>query len=234
MEVFSNHKLQYLVLVCISLLVLGCVGILYFSDDQPFQRFLGSYNPLLVFLFVVILGFVLMTFFLSQQWFVIYEKENLKAALPLAGLAGLLGIIMILADTKIIFPADTNILFPDSLLFYPAIGFLVEIIFHLLPLAVLLFVLNSFLKNVTFEHLVWVCIVIISIVEPIYQAAHMASTNRHPPWAIIFVGVHIFIINFAQLSIFRKYDFTSMYFFRLIYYLFWHIGWGYLRLRLLF
>ena len=38
----------------------------------------------------------------------------------------------------------------------------------------------------------------------------------------------------AQLLIFKKYDFNSMYAFRLVYYLFWHIGWGHLRLRLLF
>ena len=74
---------------------------------------------------------------------IIYEKENLTAALQWSSLAALLGIVMILVDTKIIFSADMNVLFPESLLFYPAIGFLVEIVFHVLPLAGLLLVLNS-------------------------------------------------------------------------------------------
>jgi hypothetical protein len=36
------------------------------------------------------------------------------------------------------------------------------------------------------------------------------------------------------LEIFRRYDAVAMYFLRLVYYAIWHIGWGYVRLSVLF
>jgi hypothetical protein len=230
----SSEKLQYLVFAGLSLGILGFTGILFFPDKLLFQRFLGKINPLIAFLIAIILGFILLSFLLSRKWFAIYEKESLNGLLRSSSLAALLAIIMILVDTKVIFPADTNILFPQSLLFYPAIGFFVEIIFHVLPLTILLITLNSMLKNVNFETIVWVCILVVALIEPFYHAVDMVSSQQFPLWAIIYVGIHIFLISIFQLLIFRKYDFISMYSFRLVYYLFWHIGWGYIRLRLLF
>jgi len=230
----SNNRLQYLVFIGLSLGISGFTGILYFSNKLLFQRFLGGIDPLMAFLFTIVLGFVLLAFLLSQKWFAIYEKENLTGLLRSSSLAALLGIIIILVDTRIIFSADMNILFPESLLFYPAIAFLVEILFHVLPLTVLLVILNSILKDVSFETIVWICILIVALLEPIYQVMDMASAKQFPLWAVIYVGLHIFLINFVQLLIFKRYDFISMYSFRLVYHLFWHIGWGYVRLRLLF
>ena len=234
MESLSGDRLQYLVLLALSLVILGFTVILYFSSSQPFQRFIGSINPLVGFLVVIVLGFISLSLLLSQNWFAIYEAENLKKLLPPSLLATLLGIIMILVDTKIIFPADMNILFPESLLFYPAIGFLVEILFHVLPLAILLFVLNSIFKNLGSENIIWICILVVSFLEPVYQTADMVRSNQYPLWAVGYVRLHIFLINFFQLLIFRRYDFVSMYAFRLVYYLFWHIGWGVVRLKVLF
>ena len=234
MASLSNDRLQYLVLGGTSLLVFGFVVILYIFNGQIFQRFIGRINPLLAFLLVIILGFVLLSFLLSQTWFAIYERENLTGLVRSAGLAALFGVVMIAMDTRIVFPADTNILFPESLLFYPAIGFLAEILFHVLPLTLLLVLLNSLFKQANFGTLVWVSIFAIAMVEPVYHMMDMAASHRYPVWAVVFVGVHVFLINFCQLYIFRTYDFMSMYAFRLVYYLFWHIGWGYLRLRLLF
>lgn len=39
-------------------------------------------------------------------------------------------------------------------------------------------------------------------------------------WAEAYVGLQVFAINLAQLSVFRRYDFISMYSFRLIYYVY--------------
>jgi hypothetical protein len=132
------------------------------------------------------------------------------------------------------FPATTNILFPESVLFYPAVGFFVEILFHVLPLTVLLLLLNSLLKGTDQQVIFWISIVVVSLLEPIYQSSNMASSSYYPVWEVLYVGLHIFLINLCQLLIFKRYDFVSMYTFRLVYYMFWHIGWGYLRLRLLF
>ena len=230
----SNNRLQYQVFACLSLGALGLVGVLFLGDPLLFQRFLGRINPLLAFLCVIVLGFALLTFSLSQEWFAIYKKANLQRLMLFSSLAALLGAIMVLVDTRVLFAADMNISFPESLLFYPAIGFLAEILFHVLPLVTLLAVLKSVLKKVGFETIVWICISIVSVLEPIYQTMDMVSSDRFPLWAVIYVGFHILLINFFQLLIFKTHDFVSMYAFRLVYYVFWHIGWGYVRLRLLF
>jgi len=233
-ETFSTQRVQYLVYLGVSLVIFGFTVVLYFSERQVFQRFLGSIDPIAAFIFAIVVGFILLSFLLTKKWFVIYEKGNLLGFFRFAGLAALLGLIMIFVDTRIIFPAEINILFPQSIVFYPAIAFFVEILFHVLPITVLITLLNSILKNSNLETISWISILIISVAEPIYQTLDMVSSKHFPNWAVVYVGFHIFLINLFQLLIFKKYDFISMYSFRLVYYLFWHILWGYMRLSWLF
>lgn len=231
---FFAERLQYLVYLGVSLVVFSFTIILYFSERRVFQRFLGNIDPLAAFLTAITAGFILLSFLLTKKWFVIFEKGNLIGFLRFGGLAALLGVIMTIVDVRIIFPADINVLFPQSLLFYPAIAFFVEILFHVFPMTLLIAVTSSTLKNLNFNAIFWISIIIISMAEPIYQTMDMISSKHFPIWAVAFVGLHIFLINFFQLLIFKKYDFIAMYSFRLVYYLFWHIGWGYIRLFWLF
>lgn len=231
-RLFSTEKLQYRAFLSLSIAVMVLTGIIYFTNNQPFERFIGGLNPILVGLLIIILGGILFALLLSRGWFSIYKKENLKGLYRSSGLAAMFGTVIILMDLKIRFPADMNITFPGSLLFYPAIGFFVEILFHVLPLTVLLIALTSILRNVPNGKVVLICIVIVSLMEPVYQTLWMGE--RYPLWAVAYVGLHVFLINLFQLLIFKRYDFIAMYSFRLVYYLFWHIGWGFFRLRVLF
>ena len=233
-EFVSSNRSQYLVYTGISLMVFAFTAILYFSNPLLFQRFLGRINPLVAFLVVIVLGFILLSILLYKNWFVIYSPQNTQGILVAAGIASLFGMIIILVDTKAVFPPTMNVLFPESLLFYPAIGFFVEILFHVLPLTVLMIALTVIFKHTDQQIIMWISILLVSLLEPIYQSIDAASSNRYPLWVVLYVGVHIFLINLCQLLIFKRYDFVSMYSFRLVYYMFWHIGWGYLRLRLLF
>ncbi len=233
-ESFSAERFQYLVYLGVSLVVVCFTIVLSFSERQVFQRFLGSIDPLTVILAAIMVGFILQSFLLSKKWFVIFDIENISGYIRFFGLAALLGVIMIIVDTRIIFPADTNILFPQSLLFYPVIAFFVEILFHVFPLTILITIMNSILKSHNFNVTLWISIFIVSIAEPIYHTMDMVTSKRFPIWAVAYVGLHIFLINLFQLLIFKKYDFMAMYSFRLVYYLIWHIGWGYIRLFWLF
>lgn len=123
-----------------------------------------------------------------------------------------------------------NIPYPESLLFYPAMGFLVEVLFHVLPLAVLLFLFNAIFNTTASPALVWVTMVIVALLEPTYQVI----MDPYPIWALITVWINLFLFNMLQLLVFRQYDFVSMFALRLFYYLIWHIIWGSLRLDLLF
>lgn len=233
-ELISKERLQYLVFTGLSIGAVVLTGILYFSDHHLFERFLGNINPLLAALIIIFLGVVSFSLLLSRGWFAIYKKENLKGLFHRSALAALFVLITILIDLKVVFPADLNILFPESLLFYPAIGFFVEILFHVLPLSVLLISLTSIFKETNHKNIILICILIVSLLEPTYQTVFMGSSNHFPLWATAIFFLNLFLFNLSQLLIFKRYDFISMYSFRLAYYMLWHIIWGYLRLKLLF
>ena len=125
------------------------------------------------------------------------------------------------------FPKELNVPLPQSLLFYPAIAYVIEVFFHASPLAILLFARDRIPERwrpgaaVT----IWVCCAIAATIEPIVQMRMGGST---------YVGAFVFGFTLVELAIFRRYDFVSMYGFRLVFYLWWHVIWGSLRLRLLF
>lgn len=191
-------------------------------------------NPMVAVLLVTSLGFAFLTFLRYKGGFEIYKSGNRKNLVYSSCLALLFLPISIVVDSEIGFPADLNILFPESLAFYPAIGFFVEIIFHVIPLSVLLFFLTPAFRIISHEWIIWFCVLIVALLEPYYQTAFMFGSDHYPMWSAVLVWFNLFLFNLTQLSIFRRYDFISMYSFRLVYYLFWHIGWGYFRLVLMY
>ena len=231
-ELILSERNQVLVFLGISFVVAILTVILYFRNAFLFQAFFGKLNPLLVLFFLILLGTALSVFLLSRGWFVVHKVGEYKGFLVAAGLAALPGLVIILLDLKAVFPADTNRPFPDSLFFYPIFGFVVEVLFHLLPLALLLFILSSIFK-LNFEKVIWPCILVVALLEPIFQTV-LGFSRPYPTWVTVGVFLNILLINLFQLSIFKRYDFVSMYSFRLVYYAIWHIVWGVVRLNLLF
>jgi hypothetical protein len=152
----------------------------------------------------------------------------------LAGVAVLLASITVLLDLRIVFPRDLNVTFPLSLLFYPAIGFVVEVVFHLLPLAVLLPVLTSRRLALESNRAMWDAMVVVSLLEPAFQVGPMLGSPHYPSWAVAFLAGHLLVFNLLQLFAFKRYDFMAMYAMRLAYYAVWHVAWGHVRLRVLF
>jgi hypothetical protein len=235
-KAISIKQLQYLIFIGLSLGIIGFTVVLYFSNSSiVFHRFLGDLNPIITIILVIFISGLLLSFPLSRAGFVIYKKKKDPKALSLSfGLVILLAFIMILIDSHVHFPKDMNVLFPQSLLFYPTIGFVVETLFHLLPLAFLFTMQTSLFKKTEHQKIIWPCILIVSSLEPIYQTIGSIGSSSLPLWTVGYVGVHVFVFNLLQLVIFKRYDFLSMYSLRLGYYLLWHIVWGYMRLHVLF
>ena len=231
-ELISTERDQVLVFLGISFVVAILTVILYFRNAFLFQAFFGKLHPYLAVLIVILLGITLSVFFLSRGWFMVHKAENFKGFLVAAGLAALPGLAIILVDLKAVFPADTNRPYPDSLFFYPIFGFVVEVLFHMLPLALLLFILTSAFK-LNFEKVIWPCIIVVALLEPIFQTV-LGFSKPYPTWVTVSVFMNILLINLFQLAIFKRYDFVSMYSFRLVYYAIWHIVWGIVRLKFLF
>ena len=111
-------------------------------------------------------------------------------------------------------------------------GYVVQILFHILPFCLVYFSLGMLLGKASSETIIWVSILIAALIEPIFQITFMIGQD--PNWKVAYVGLHIFLISLVELLLFRRYDFITMYTFRLSYYFLWHILWGHLRLNLLF
>lgn len=233
LTIIQAKQLQFTIYIIISLVVIFFAGVLDIRNAQIFQPYIGRTNPIIAVLLTALIGLILFICLLSRGWFAIYQIGNQSGLLVAAGLAGLLALAMILFDSRFPFPADINVPYPDSLLFYPTVGFVVDILFHVLPVTLILFGLTSLFTHMRFESAVWITLVSVALLEPIYQTV-LALPRGYPGWFLVVVAVHIFLINICQLLIFKRYDFVSMYSFRLVYYLLWHIVWGHIRLRLIF
>lgn len=229
----SQKHLQYKTFLGLSLVIVLFIGILHFVDPGPFRPYFGTLNPLILIIVIALLGVLSWSLLLSHSWFSVFDPENRKGLLIAPLLAIPFGVVIILVDLQGIFPADLNVPFPASLLFYPAMGYVVEVLFHIVPLTLLLFTLSALPQTLTFEKIIWPCIIFVTLLEPIFQTV-LGLENGLPLWETVYVGIHIFLINLVQLAIFKRFDFISMYAFRLTYYLIWHIAWGMLRLELLF
>jgi hypothetical protein len=231
MNLFIEERRQFLVFGYLSLIVAVLTFTLYFIDSSPFHLFLGNINPLIVLLISIVTGFILLAYLVSKTKFAIYKKPTIKTYSIVIGFPLLFGIEVIAADIWFVkYSADINILFPKSILFYPIIGYIVEVFFHLLPLSVIIIFLSSF-RKLSLRTIIWISIIFVSILEPLYQ---IWFTIQNSSFTIIYTGIHVFLFNLTQLLIFKRFDFISMYLFRIIFYSIWHILWGYFRLTLLF
>ncbi len=234
-KTIRSERSQFQIFVGISVVVTVFLGVLNFQGYPSLllNLFMGI-NPLIGVLLVSLLGFFLFAFLISKSCFAIYKKGHLNGLLYASALAALLGLIAIIVDFSTrIYSADINVLLPKSLFFYPALGYVAEILFQVLPLTLILIILTPLSKKISDDKIIWVSILVASILEPAFQTLVIGG-GQLPLWFIVLEFLRIFAIIVSQLAFFKRYDFVTMYWFRIVYYIFWHILWGYLRLVLLF
>jgi hypothetical protein len=223
---------QYVAFVLLSIVAVGLTAILIPSSSAYFQRFFGRINPMLVVAMATVVGGYSLVLLQSFSKFeIIRGRRTLRGMAVSAGVATLLAVAIIIADFFIRYPEDTNVPVPEALLFYPAMGFVAEIVFHVFPLALLLLILSPLRKWLGADRHIWVGIVIAAVLEPTFQVVFAGEAFS---WASAYTWVHVFAVAFLQLYVFQRYDFMSMYSFRLFYYAHWHIAWGVIRLTVLF
>jgi hypothetical protein len=195
-----------------------------------FDIYFGPLHPLLAGLLIFVTGTLSIYYLLKNSNFVVYgigkHQGVFRSFLPTFILAA----IIILVDLQGGYSQDINVIFPNSLLFYPLMGFIAETVFHILPITLIIWLQPKTTKNKKLFNLTLPLIILISIIEPIFQVI----LGQNTPWVEIYQSFHIFVINYLGLRIFEKYDFLSMYSFRICYYLLWHVIWGYLRLKIIF
>ena len=226
---FNSNKSSYKILFVLWGCVLFASMVLWRQDGMYFQRFLGSTHPLLAMGLSGLIGFLGLFLLENKGVLGSYKSGNVKELFRFFLIVVPLVSIAIVIDLKIVFPMDMNILFPKSLLFYSAMAFLVEMLFHSIPLALVFPILLSIFKTISTQKLLWIALLIIAIFEPTYQI----YMDTYPNWAMAIVWINLFLFNLLQLMVLKRYGFIFMYAMRLFYYLIWHICWGELRLVLL-
>ena len=213
----------------LSLVAAGCTGILVLSPGGAllFEPYFGRLPPVVAIAVTALVGCASLTLLRVRSRFEIYSSRSVRGVGVAAALATLFAMWQVCADLFVTrFPRDINVPPPQSLLFYPAIGYVVEIVFHALPLALLLALLGRVATKAHPAIVIWPCFIVVSSLEPVLVHMRMGSAT--------YVGVFVFVFTLVELYVFRRYDFISMSAFRLVYYLWWHVAWGYLRLRWLF
>lgn len=213
----------------IFLFAVAASAVLTWSDGSVYRFLLGDLNPLLVTAAAAILGAVALQCLAVLGWFPAGGASGRSVALA-SVLGAALTVPVIVVDLMGGFPAELNVRFPESLLFYPSIAVVAEAAFHLVPLALLATVWRWISLELPRARLF--AIGIAALIEPVLQVVW--GSDMSPTWANVYVGIHLLVFNVAALEIFRRSGFVALYGFRLGYYLVWHITWGYFRLPLLF
>lgn len=204
------------------------------SNIESFHRFIGEVNPLAAILGSVLVGGISLVFLSAKGWFRVFRDRVASGLLRAILAATVLASFTVLADLNGAFPADLNVAFPQSLTFYPAIAFFVEVLFHVLPLALLALIATLIAGPADSRALVWGCVLAVSLLEPAYQILSFARSADYAAWAPLYLALHLTLFNIVQLGFFRRYGFISLYTVRIAYYAIWHIGWEYIRLMVLF
>lgn len=193
-------------------------------DPLVFGRFLANVNPMLVVLLSGVTGVACLGILRRRSGLAPFQLLTAGSALLPATGAMVFGVIVIAIDLIFRLPEDLNVAFPAALLFYPAIGFVAEIVFHIMPFTIVLLASRS----------LWGPLIISAFCEPLYQIFFMHSTGQYSYLTLTVIGIHIFLFSLFQLIIFIRHGFFHMYLVRLFYYLIWHVGWAYVRLQIVF
>jgi hypothetical protein len=221
---------QYAALASLSLAAASATGILELTNGREFFRpYFGSVGPLAAIAMAVAVGGICLPFLGRHGWFEIYERGKTRQGMfAVALLATVLAIPVIAVDFAVGIRV-VNVPPPWSFSFYPAIAFVVEIFFHALPLALLAALAGPFFERPNPRGLVWGCILLVSFLEPAFQL-RSGVVDQPFSWIDAYVWLQVWAINILQLYVFRRFGFVSMYGFRFVYYFYWHVAWGYLRL----
>jgi hypothetical protein len=107
----------------LSLGVIGMTTLTRAVSPTIFRRFIGYADPTLVAVALSAWGALLLSVLIVRDGFSIAGPAVGRGVSRSVGLAALFGAVIILVDFVAVHPADMNVPFPQSVLFYPVIGF---------------------------------------------------------------------------------------------------------------
>lgn len=186
---------------------------------------------------------ILIVFTLAAVCAVYLHRAGRLPQLPnaphLGYLAGWLALVLVFfalavgADMGMRYPKAINVPWPWAWLFYPTMALVAETIFHLVPIALLLWLLSLTGKTSIGAGAFFWLIAPIALLEPAFHLRAAFSVGGLSALEV-FTGFNVLAINLCQLRLFTRHGLLAMIGFRLAYYLLWHIIWGAWRLEILF
>jgi hypothetical protein len=214
--------------VAISVAATASAALLRLSGDSSFERFLGGMPPALAVAAAGVAGLGALDSLERRGFWQRACRSRTVHGLAFASVALLpFAAAAIVADLAAGFPRDTNVPWPQAWLLYPSIALVAETAFHLLPLAGLAWATGSRLHGRSIDARTMALVLPVAAVEPMVQ---MALGTGLPAFTV----VHVYAFGVVQLLLLRRYGYLPMLWFRLGYYLLWHILWGAARLELLY
>ena len=224
----TSRRASRLSVVAIFLVAVAASAVLTWLNRDVYAFLFGNLNLLLLTAATGALGAGALQLLVAYDWF--HAGASGRNVATAIGLGCSLTLPVIIVDLLGGFPAEMNVRFPESLLFYPAIALVAESVFHLVPLALLASVWRMTRFELARARLL--AIGAVALIEPMLQVA--LGAGQSPLWTNIFLGFYVLGVNLIALDIFRRSGFVALYALRLGYYFIWHIAWGHLRLPLLF
>jgi hypothetical protein len=230
----GERRSDRLILGAWSLTAVGLTGLISRIDGSYFLSYFGDIPPMLAVLSLSIAGGTGLYVLQSRGEVRICERSGVLHGLALSsGMATLFVVAVVVVDLSTGFPKDINVPLPMSALFYPVMAYVAEVVFHIIPLALVLAASSAWRSIWPTRRVIDASLPVVALLEPIFQ--WYAGYSDKPISGLgIYVFLHVYLFNLLQLHVFRRYDFVSIYGFRLVYYFYWHIVWGDLRLRWLF
>lgn len=229
--ILASRNRQWSTYLLTALIAFLLTAISAFFSAEYYDRFLGTFHPVVISGIASCIGAISLWLLHRNHGFYILKRKSLHGIGLSIVFATISGLLIILVDSLNPFPEDMNVPYPESLLFYPAIAFIAEITFHIMPLALVLTISTSFFPKIGKTKLIWFSVFLVALIEPLFQ---LMGKQTLFSFNSLYTFAHVYVIAGLQLYLFWRHDFFTMFCFRLLYYLYWHILWGSLRLELLF
>jgi hypothetical protein len=153
-------------------------------------------------------------------------SNHQRFTIPMLVGAGL-AMIEVVMNALSVLPEPRTVDFPLSIAAYLAGGILSEILIHLIPVVLLMWIMGTaILRGKWQAQVFWVVAVLTSLLEPMMQIGglyQMGLLSNAGIAAVLFA--YIFAVNLTLIHFFRKYGFLAAIVSRLAIYLIWHIIW---------
>lgn len=210
----------------ISIMFIGKLVWSFFRLDHPLvQQSLNSWGVMIA---GSILGFISLKLAAGIDLPDIWDKSvSNKQRFLVPVLLGFGFAIIQIFNAILMEIPNINVEFPLSIPVYLSVGILSEIIFHLVPLILLVWLIyNVILKRKFKKQVFWIVAILICLWEPLLQVSAIYQmgiiTN-----ILFFCGLFIFIFagNLIPVYFIMEYGFLAAIMWRLSFYMIWHIIW---------